>query len=331
MTSLTRTKLESLVSMIEQSLIPYGFQIIANRLVYDDDGNQLAEFDLEVRGKIGTATIAWLIECRDRPASGTAPGSWIEQLVGRRARYGFNKVTAVSATGFSPSARHCARQEGIDLREVQSLEFNDFSSWLTTPQKISSVRHHIRLLEAKITAKAESAQPTESSISETVVSIIDPAATDICSNQSGASVSIFDVFRNTAESESFFSKRYFKDLTETRFLAQLETTNPLFIQIKQQRLKIVEVEFLAEFWIEDMGEHEVNFTRYRDSTSDDSLVEVVSFPYHSAGGLVSIEIIRHIETSTVALIARTADGVDVSERVFKEVKSLPGSADRDDA
>lgn len=34
--------------------------------------------------------------------------SWIEQLVGRRARFGFNKVTAVSITGFATGAAEFA-------------------------------------------------------------------------------------------------------------------------------------------------------------------------------------------------------------------------------
>ena len=80
--------------------LPVGFEVKSNERVFNDGGIQIAEFDIEIRGKVGTTMIAWLIECRDRPAQGAAPGSWIEQLVGRRNRFGFNKVTAVGVSEF---------------------------------------------------------------------------------------------------------------------------------------------------------------------------------------------------------------------------------------
>lgn len=124
------SQLEAIVAFVERTLVPQGFDVKTNQRVYNDEGIQIAEFDVEVRGKIGTTAIAWLIECRDRPGSGPAPGSWIEQLVGRRARFGFNKVTAVSTTGFAAGAVEFARPQGIELREVASLTPGAFSSWL---------------------------------------------------------------------------------------------------------------------------------------------------------------------------------------------------------
>ena len=78
--------------------MPEGIRVTTNDKIYNDEGIQIAEFDIEVRGKLGSMDFSWLIECRDRPSSGPAPGSWIEQLLGRRTRFGFNKVTAVSTT-----------------------------------------------------------------------------------------------------------------------------------------------------------------------------------------------------------------------------------------
>jgi hypothetical protein len=108
-------QLEALVSYVEKTLLPQGFDVKTNERVYNDEGVQIAEFDVEVRGKVGSTRIAWLIECRDRPSQGTAPGSWIEQLVGRRIRFGFNKVTAVSTTGFAEGVFDFAQREGIEL------------------------------------------------------------------------------------------------------------------------------------------------------------------------------------------------------------------------
>jgi len=121
--------------------VPQGFTVATNQRVFNDDGIQIAEFDVEVRGKVGSTDIAWLIECRDRPADGPAPGSWIEQLVGRRTRFGFNKVTAVSTTGFATGASQFASLQGIELREVRALSPDAFD-WL----QIRSLRQITRMV-----------------------------------------------------------------------------------------------------------------------------------------------------------------------------------------
>ncbi len=122
-------QLEGLVAFVEEVLLPQGFEIKTNERVYED-GVQIAELDIQAKGKLGTTEIAWLIECRDRPSEGPAPNSWIEQLVGRRSRFGFNKVTAVSTTGFAEGAIKYAQKEGIELRVVQSLASEEFADWI---------------------------------------------------------------------------------------------------------------------------------------------------------------------------------------------------------
>ncbi len=125
----TGKQLERLVALIEKLYLPEGFEITTNEKVYDD-GVQIAEFDIEIRGRLGTTEVRWLIECRDRPTEGPAPSSWIEQLVGRRDRFGFNKVTAVSTTGFAKGASDFAKREGIETREVKTLTPEHFADWL---------------------------------------------------------------------------------------------------------------------------------------------------------------------------------------------------------
>jgi len=143
-------QLESLVSFVEKTLVPQGFAVDTNTKVFNDDGVQMAEFDVEVKGKVGTTDLCWLIECRDRPSQGAAPGSWIEQLVGRRSRFGFNKVTAVSTTGFAPGVKDFAELQGIELREVKELSPESFSDWLImrdcTMITRKAILHHARIL-----------------------------------------------------------------------------------------------------------------------------------------------------------------------------------------
>jgi hypothetical protein len=141
---------ESLVCEIEKLLLPSGFTVKSNNRIYNEEGVQVAEFDVEIRGTLGSTEIAWLIECRDRPGNGPAPGSWIEQLVGRRDRFKFNKVTAVSTTGFAPGAAEYAKESGIEIRTLQTITLEDVASWLGLGQ-IHQVRGVTRLEASCIT------------------------------------------------------------------------------------------------------------------------------------------------------------------------------------
>jgi len=134
-------QLEDLVATIEGLLLPNGFAVTKNTRVYNDNGVQVAEFDVEIRGKLGSGNIAWLIECRNRPREGPAPGAWIEQLVGRRSRFNFNKVTAVSTTGFAEGAVEHAKEAGIDLRELGDIA-PEMANWLGLRVLQSQERHH---------------------------------------------------------------------------------------------------------------------------------------------------------------------------------------------
>lgn len=158
-------QLEALVAFVEKTLLPQGFEVRTNERFYNDEGAQVAELDIEIRGRVGSTTMVWLIECRDRPSHGPAPGAWIEQLVGRRARFGFNKVTAVSTTGFAAGAVEFARSQGIELREVRTLEPNEFEDWLVmrylvNRQRLAALQHATILVHEgespeRITALAE--------------------------------------------------------------------------------------------------------------------------------------------------------------------------------
>jgi hypothetical protein len=113
--------LERLVGEIERSLLPSGFEVVLNKTEFDDAGDQIAEFDIVISGRLGSSLVNWLIECRDRPSQGPAPGSWLEQLAGRKTRFKFDKVIAVSTTGFAPGARQFAESRGISVRSVQRI------------------------------------------------------------------------------------------------------------------------------------------------------------------------------------------------------------------
>lgn len=115
-------ELEQLVRSIEKQLLPDTFSVTGNETLVGEGGITEAEFDIVIEGKVGSVACKWLIECRDRPSQGAAPGSWIEQLVGRKAAYDFDKVIAVSTCGYSQGARNIAEGGAITLRDVKKLQ-----------------------------------------------------------------------------------------------------------------------------------------------------------------------------------------------------------------
>lgn len=141
--------LEVFVAQIEKILLPQGIAVTPNEKVYDDEGVQIAEFDIEIDGKIGSTRLKWLIECRDRPSQGPTPGSWIEQLVGRRERFSFNKVIAVSTTGFAAGAKEYADRAGIEVRTVTEADVNQIKDWFLV-DKMPLFRKHGRLDHARL-------------------------------------------------------------------------------------------------------------------------------------------------------------------------------------
>lgn len=117
----TGQELEKLIAGIEAQMLPQGFKVEPRQRIVDDSGQQIAELDIVISGALGSSTVKWLLECRDRPSEGAAPAAWIEQLVGRRERFGFDKVFAVSTSGFSKAAVDFAKSKGIVMRTVSLL------------------------------------------------------------------------------------------------------------------------------------------------------------------------------------------------------------------
>lgn len=114
--------LEDLVRRIESHLLPEGYSVRMNERTFDEDGTPVGEFDIIIEGPVGSSNVKWLIECRDRPSVGKAPASWLQQLIGRRVQFHFDRVFAVSTTGFSNGAKRLAAREHIYLRTVSKIE-----------------------------------------------------------------------------------------------------------------------------------------------------------------------------------------------------------------
>lgn len=298
-------QLEALVAYVEETLLPKGFTVKTNTRVFNDEGIQIAEFDVQVRGKVGSTSIAWLIECRDRPGQGAAPGSWIEQLVGRRTRFGFNKVTAVSTTGFAAGAASFAQTQGIELREVASLEPNEFKDWLHLDAMIS-VKRICDLKHANILLCSGQSE----SVTGTAIDLIkgaDGKAEILTSSVNGSRSTVTQAFMAAIHSTSDdpFSTVAPDAPKEVRILVRYSPEDYFSIETPQGHAKIGEIEFFGELRIEECLLPITRTLEYRQVEGAGKISQLVSFAADEVAGMkLAVEFHRFAESGETHVVLR---------------------------
>lgn len=298
-------QLEGLVAIVERILLPKGFEVKTNERVVDADGVPVAEFDIEILGKVGTTTIHWLIECRDRPGQGAAPGAWIEQLVGRRSRFGFNKVTAVSTTGFAAGAAAYALKEGIELREVRSLAASEFSDWLqvttmTQRLRISLLAHANIVLDDDDNERKTAAVNlirNAGAAEALLVSTTSGKASTPAQAFSGALAQLPDGFADVAPDKP----------RQVRLLAEYPTSDHYCIITHEGSTRVRAIEFFGELQIQETEYPVLSTVEYRHFETGEPISQVVTFaPQALAGAKLSFELHRIAESGQIHVMMRTS-------------------------
>ena len=297
-------QLESLVAFVEKKLLPPGFDVKSNERVFNDEGVQIAEFDIEIRGKVGTTTIAWLIECRDRPGHGAAPGAWIEQLVGRRMRFGFNKVTAVSTTGFATGATTFALEQGIELREVRSLEPTEFADWL----QISSMRQVNRVTDLKhanIFVHPDESEESKEAALQTISSA-DGNARLLISSSTSEKENLTEAFFGAVQTvnDAFDGVVSGKPL-KIRLVAQYLDADRYLLDTPLGGVRVNQIEFLGELRIEETDVPVTKTAEYRHAETGEVISQLAAFAPQSILGMnLELEMHRMAETGETHVTMR---------------------------
>lgn len=301
--------LEALVAYVEKTLLPEGFAVSTNEHVFNEEGLQIAEFDIEIRGKVGSTVIAWLIECRDRPSSGPAPGSWIEQLVGRRTRFGFNKVTAVSTTGFAVGAAEFAKAQGIELREVKALAPEEFADWLAI-RHINHIVRHTTLIHASLLIEESEPEERQRALAD-FLSKIDRNLAFLKSPNSGITITPALAFSSAAEK----TKGLFDDLVangpEKRI--QLRANYPdddyFVVETDKGPVPLRGINFIGEIRLKETLLPLMFTAEYRHTDTGEAISQVASFAPQSIYGMnLSVEMHKMNDTGkTHVILRRLAD------------------------
>lgn len=298
-------QLEAIVATLERTLASNGFEIDTNDKVFDDDGNQIAEFDVIVSGKFGSASVDWLIECRDRPSSGAAPGSWIEQLVGRKIRFGFNKVTAVSTSGFSASAIDCANSQGIELRTVEALVPEQFSEWINLQsfpliQQINKLVHVFIGVDPSTTIEQREALKAilgENRHDQKILRV----------GSSNNQQSLYGLFRWAVEENELFSDVVIDGPSKPVKIHVRCSTPDLTVAIETPRasVKIDSLVFTGELSLRK-SDHSPSFMRrYQAYDGSTAFSDVVAFePMKIGGKMWSLEMHKVSETGETHVMLR---------------------------
>ena len=301
-------QLEALVAFVEETLLPDGFKVTTNERIFNDEGIQIAEFDIEIRGKVGTTEIAWLIECRDRPTSGPAPGSWIEQLVGRRTRFGFNKVTAVSTTGFAAGATEFALAQGIELREVKTLAPEEFADWLII-RHIHHIERHTNLLHASFLLNES--EPRERQLAlVSLLSSIDGNAAILKSSKTGETTTAALAFSSAAGG----IEGLFDDLVENgpekriHLHANYTDEDHFVIETSEGPIQLRAIVFEGELRLKETLVPLMVTAEYRRSDSGEVISQIASFAPQSILGIkFSTELHKMAETGETHVVLRRLD------------------------
>ncbi len=298
-------QLEALVAFVEQILLPKGFIVKVNKCVYNDDKVQIAEFDVEIRGVVGSTNFAWLIECRDRPGSGPAPGSWIEQLFGRRTRFGFNKVTAVSTTGFSQGAVEFATNAGIELREVKALSPAEFDGWLVRSE-IHVIENLIDLNHALIIV-CENQSDNQKNAAIDTISTASLKYPNLKYLKTGKVLSLSEAFCGAVIAVATL----FDDLIpngagkNVQLCGQCTDDDPLFVETAVGPVQIQSILFEGELRVKETLAPLSATAEYRQAETGKSISHFAAYePQEILGEKTSMEMHRITESGEMRLVFR---------------------------
>jgi len=258
-----------------------------------------------VQGKIGTSEFQWLIECRDRPASGAAPVAWIEQLVGRRTRFNLNKVTAVSTTGFAAGAAEFAQAQAIELREVQALTPEHFADWLEL-RFLTNIVRHTTLTGAHFAVDPSLSPEQRDALAELLPSIAGNTPL-LRSSSTGEAVTPAQAFSGVASAnpDLFEGVTPNGDAKVVRVLARYPDNDYFIIESMAGPIPIKEIRFAGELRIKQTQIPIVYTGEYRDAQTGAPISQVVTYaPRSIMGNKFAVEFHKLAETGETHITMR---------------------------
>jgi len=296
--------LEALVALIEKLHLPEGFKISTNERVYNEQGTQVAEFDVLVEGRLGTTDLKWLIECCDRPSQGPAPCSWIEQLMARKELHKLNKVTAVSTTGFASGVPEVAEFGRIELREVHSLTQADVASWLLV-ESMPLVEPCSRLIHVVLYAADEEPEARRKLFDEIVRS--KSSEPILWQTEHKEHHTILQAFRGALLDGKEVFNAVEHNAPARPLIMQVSYPNDeshFVINTELGGVRVVRIDFHAELSVRATQIPVARLSDYVRSDSGDSIAQSAAFEFSVLGCQLSLEMHKLGESGETKIVVR---------------------------
>jgi len=295
--------LEGFVEQIEKILIPHGITVTPNDKVFNDDGVQIAEFDIEIEGKVGTTNFKWLIECRDRPTQGSAPSAWIEQLVGRRDRFNFDKVIAVSTTGFAEGAQEYAEESGIEIRTVTETDVEQIRDWFLL-DKISLYKKSGILEHASLNLDENESEDTKKALLE-ILNENTPDSKLLLSTETGDHITVATAFFHAANGIEGLYDDLIPEGGSKKI--KLRATYPqddshYIVETKQENVRIREILFQGEINVAIETIPIAAIKKYTNISSGEEIAATASFNFDVDGKSLEMSFHKIAETGETHVV-----------------------------
>lgn len=319
------SRLEQLVSLIEGLRLPEGFHVRTNRREFDSNGTIIAEFDIEIEGPVGSSTYRWLIECRDRPSDGPAPAAWIEQLVGRRDRFRYDKVMAVSTTGFAKGALDYARERGIDTRAMDVLQPEKFSHWLSVTH-INQVIQTVSLTAGAIGLGPETSDEQMAAAGEIIRSLTGNTRA-LRSSKDGAMNSMAEALLGVVSANNLFELASL-DGTPKRLRLKVQYTNDLdcfYLDTTAGAIRIHEINFEGEI----VRKHTVvpfsMASSYRRVDTGEVISDSIVYECEGLGYEQSVSLHRFADTGETIVVLKAPEALNPDIKITAaQLREKPG-------
>ncbi|RJP63039.1 MAG: hypothetical protein C4535_19935 [Comamonadaceae bacterium] len=199
-------------------------------------------------------------------------------------RFGFNKVTAVSTTGFAAGAVEFAKQQGIELREVASLDPSEFKDWLHITE-MRQIRRVTDLQQATIFLS-----PMEiDDLKKAAMDVIAGAAGNdeiLVSSSSGARANLINAFFSAIQSVD----NAFKDVVvgkplKVRLLSSYRDEDHFLIETALGLAKVTQIDFVGELRVEETVVPVVKTAEYRHAGTGEPISQLAAFAPQSILGM----------------------------------------------